>query len=85
MDQFFQLPVAYKQQQLHFQTNLVRYGYSYRFNVDINGTNVFFEPDEEGGYRAIVESQDKKIDIDLLEEISIALASLHENIKNYAS
>lgn len=78
MDQFFQLPVVYKQQQLHFQTHLIRYGYTYRFNVDVHGTNVYFEPDEEGGYRAIIEDPGIKIEKGLLQEISIALSSLQE-------
>lgn len=78
MDQFFFLPVVYKEGQFHFKTHLVRYGYSYKFNVEINGTTVVYEPDEEGGYRALYENPNGIIDKSLLEEISIALSSLHE-------
>lgn len=78
MAQFFLLPVVYKKEQLHFRSSLVRYGYSYKFNVEINGKIVLFESDEEGGYRDLVENRDFKIDKPLLEEISLALSSLHD-------
>ncbi len=53
MDQFFQLPIFYKGEQLSFTANLIRVGYRYQFQVKINEQKIFFEPDEERNYRAI--------------------------------
>jgi hypothetical protein len=80
MDQFFQLPLFYKGKQLNFKANLIRVGYGYQFQVKINEQNIFFEPDEEGMYRAINYNADfvdnKKIDIELLKMIAEALEIL---------
>ena len=37
-----------------FHINFRKYGWSYRFTTDVNGTEVIFEPDEERNLRAIV-------------------------------
>jgi hypothetical protein len=53
MDQFFQLPIFYNGEQLSFTANLIRVGYGYQFQLKVNEQKIFFEPDEEGNYRAI--------------------------------
>lgn len=67
----FTLSVNYKGQEHHFNARLILQGYSHKFLVLINETEVFFEPDEEGCYRAVTmphqdEKQLAKIDTALL-------------------
>ena len=52
MDEQFELPVEYKGEQLLFKASLIVTGYTHKFNVDVNGQMVIFEPDEERNYRA---------------------------------
>ena len=49
----FILSVHYKNTELHFTAQLKLQGYSHTFRVLVNGTEVYFEPDEEGQYRAV--------------------------------
>ncbi len=80
MDQFFELTVFYKGEQLHFTTNLIRLGYGHQFQVKVNNQKIFFEPDEENNYRAINYDSKKvnykKIDLELLQLIAEALKSI---------
>ena len=39
-----------------FRASFGKYGYSYRFIIDINGEQIVFEPDEERNLRAITTS-----------------------------
>jgi hypothetical protein len=39
---------------LIFNAKFIQFGYSYKFEVDVNGIIVFFEPDEERNFRAII-------------------------------
>jgi hypothetical protein len=74
MDELFELPVFYKVKELLFPTRLHQLGYTHRFVVDVYGQEVFFEPDEERNYRALVDSEqlegNKKIDVELLKTIA---------------
>ncbi|HSC38833.1 MAG TPA: hypothetical protein VLD19_13215 [Chitinophagaceae bacterium] len=70
----FILTVSLRGEERNFDTQWAPYGYTHRFTVDIEGVSVFFEPDEEGHYRAIIapgqdESQIKTIDKAWLEAI----------------
>jgi hypothetical protein len=58
MDEDFELPVNYSGKHLHFPAKLIRFGYSYRIEVDVNGVLVSFEKDEERNWRALVENHD---------------------------
>jgi hypothetical protein len=49
----FILSVDYKGKEVNFTAQLVLQGYSHKFKVLINETDVYFEPDEEGFYRAV--------------------------------
>jgi hypothetical protein len=70
----FELPVFYNNQQSNFPARLLTYGYSYKIEVDINGTKVLFEPDEERNWRALIAYEEieknKNIDKGLLEAIA---------------
>jgi hypothetical protein len=73
MDESFEIPVHFQGKDLLFPGRLVQYGYLHRIIIDINGTEIYFEPDEERNYRAFIshpdESGKNKIDPDLVRAI----------------
>jgi hypothetical protein len=69
----FNLPVEFNGEEHEYPTQILRYGYTHKIEVDINNTIVTFEPDEEGSYRALA---DKEISPLLLQEISMTLTAL---------
>ncbi len=78
MDDAFELPVNYNGQELLFPSRMIRFGYTYKIEVDVNGTTVSFERDEERNFRAIVspEKMDSNINVDLLNAIAESLENL---------
>ena len=54
MDEPFFLTVQYKGAERAYEATFQVLGYTHRFNVDIDGTMVIYERDEEGAYRAII-------------------------------
>ncbi|MEI9910989.1 MAG: hypothetical protein WDO71_15745 [Bacteroidota bacterium] len=77
MEEGFELPVILNNTEHSFPAQLLNYGYSYKLEVDIHGTKVIFEPDEERNWRALITNEDlvadKKISIDLLKAIASAI------------
>jgi hypothetical protein len=82
MDEEFDIPVTYNNQQLNFPARLLAYGYSYKIEVDLKGTKVLFEPDEERNWRALVAYEEvqanKNMDRELLKAVA---ASIEEILK----
>ena len=78
MEEAFAFPVQYKGEEILFPASLQQYGYSHRFEVDVYGTPVYFEPDEERSYRAIIdpEKMEKSIPVDLLQAIAEAITTV---------
>jgi hypothetical protein len=80
MDEPFELPVSYKGKELLFTSQLLMLGYTHKFQVNVNGQEVLFEPDEERTYRAIVEPETqqsaKHMDIELLQAIADAIEAV---------
>ena len=77
----FILFVQHNNQELEFTAELLLQGYSYKFKVMIGQVEVFFEPDEEGSYRAVKmpgqDSRDlEKIDRGLLSAIQQKIESI---------
>ena len=77
----FILTVNYKGQEMPLTAQLVLQGYSHRFKILVAGTDLYFEPDEEGFYRAIKmpgqpEGALHAIDRGLLEVIQQKLAGI---------
>lgn len=74
MTEPFELPVTYKGEALLFPAQLKQLGYTHRFMVDVYGQEVFFEPDEEHNYRAMIDpeqlAQDRKMNTELLQAIA---------------
>ena len=70
MEENFEIPVTYKGEDLLFKASVKAFGYIPRIEVDINGSLIIFEQDEEGKYRALVSAEDllnkKHIDVELL-------------------
>jgi hypothetical protein len=79
MNEDFVIPVDYKGEELEFRAQLLNYGYSYKIQVDINGLEVLFEPDEERNFRVILDPEkldgQNKIDTELLKVIAGVLES----------
>jgi len=74
MDDIFQIPVSYKKEELLFPARLIMMGYVHKFLVEVDGQEFFFEQDDSGEYRALVDpgnlEQAKKTDIELLKAIA---------------
>ena len=80
MDEPFILEVDHNGRQLQFETRLLRLGYIYKFSVVVDETEIMFERDEEGGFRAIVpdgvdEKNRRSIDPALLKSIADTIQS----------
>lgn len=54
MEEPFTLRVAYNGQEQDYEAQLQLWGYSYQIRVTVEGTEVLYERDEEGAFRAIV-------------------------------
>ena len=70
MEENFEIPVIYNGEDLLFKASIKAFGYIPRIEVDINGSLIIFEQDEEGKYRALASTEDllnkKHIDVELL-------------------
>ena len=55
MDESFDIPATYNNQELLFTAKLLHLCYIYKFLVNVGGAEVFFEKDEEGSFRASVD------------------------------
>lgn len=73
MDEPFEIPVLYKGQELLFTAKLLTIGYLHKFQVDVDGQEVFFEPDDGGEYRAMMNpanlEEGQVVAVDLLKAI----------------
>lgn len=75
MDEPFTLIVDYRGKTHHLEACLQLFGYSHKFKVVVEETGVFFEPDEEGNYRAVLpaatdEKTRRRMDPGLLQAIA---------------
>jgi hypothetical protein len=78
MDEPFFIPCRYKGVDREFTATFQAFGYTFRFHVDVDGTDVIFERDEEGNFRAIIPPDTLKQPPDriLLQEISAAIEQI---------
>lgn len=80
MDESFMIPVTYMGKELEYEGRLRLLGYLHKIEIDVEGTAVIFEPDEERNYRAIVSHEQldksKGLSAGLLEAIAKQLNSL---------
>lgn len=61
MEQCFELTVQYHGNDKHLPAKLVTMGYTYKIFIDVDGTEVVFEPDEERRFRAIIDSAHQRV------------------------
>ena len=47
MQEHFDIPVTYKGEEMMLKTSILVTGYAHKFNVEIDGKNYIFEPDEQ--------------------------------------
>lgn len=73
MNEPFNLSVNYQGTEQEFKARFERWGYTHRIAVLIDETTVTFEPDEEGGYRALAA---QPVPADLLRTVAEKLAAL---------
>ena len=80
MNEPFNLSVIYKGEEQEFKARFERWGPAFRFAVLIGENTVTFEPDEEGGYRALTGPEQTastaKINVHLLQAIAEKLTKL---------
>gem|GEM_PF-707230 len=82
MNETFELPVFYNGEEILLSAQLHQYGYAYKIEVEVNGTPVFFERDDERKWRALVEpstlESHQHISIEMLQAIADSLQQAFE-------
>ncbi len=77
MDDFFEIPVWYNEKEMLLTARLLIFGYVHKFEVDVFGQLFFFERDDCGDYRAIIDpgnmEETKKINVGLLKAIATSI------------
>ena len=80
MDEGFDIPVTHKGKELLFPARLVSFGWTHKIEVEVAGTVVFFERDEEREWRALLSAEDaeagKKVDAELMKAIVDSLEEI---------
>jgi hypothetical protein len=70
----FELPVTWRKEEMLFKARLLKLGYGFKMEVEIDGRPVLFEPDEEGNWRAMTDpstcEKEKGPDPSLLQAMS---------------
>ncbi|AXY75608.1 hypothetical protein D3H65_17210 [Paraflavitalea soli] len=71
------ITVPYKGEEKNIEVQWQPMGYTHRFKASINEVEVFFEPDEERNYRAVIPPEQAgvahKIDPALLQAVAMVL------------
>jgi hypothetical protein len=78
MEDSFIIPVQYNGTLREFEASLQVFTYTHRFQVSVEGTDVRFERDEEGHYRAVIypENPGKIPEAGLLQSIALAIEQI---------
>jgi hypothetical protein len=80
MNEPFVIPVVYQGTEHEFKARFERWGYTHRIAVLIDEITFTFEPDEEGGYRALTgpgaPASSNVADVELLRLVAEKLAKL---------
>jgi hypothetical protein len=80
MNESFDLPVVFKNKEMLLPAQLHQYGYSFKIEVEVNGTAVFFERDEERNWRAMVQPSDMEMNSSLSKELLQAILTSIERV-----
>lgn len=82
MDNSFELPVTFNGKDYLFKGTLKAYGYSYKITMDVFDCCIHFEPDEEGCYRALTDTETIKQHTAITPGLLQAIAeTLHEALQ----
>ena len=80
MNETFDIPIIYNGGELVLAAKLLILGYTHKIQVTVNGNEIFFEPDEERNYRAVLAfdclEQGSETDKNLLKAIADAIESI---------
>ena len=80
MHEPFIIPVSYQGSEHEFKARFERWGYTHRIAVLIDEVTFIFEPDEEGGYRALINPGQpmaaSPVNVHLLQTVAEKLAKL---------
>lgn len=80
MTETFTIPVNFQGEELELKARFERWGYTHRIAVLIGEITYNFEPDEEGGYRAMLNLESPNASgvpaIELLRAVAETLAGL---------
>jgi hypothetical protein len=79
MEEGFELPVKFGERELTFPAQLLKMGYIYKIEVQVQGIQVIFERDEERNWRALTQSDQantKLPESGLLQAIATSLEAL---------
>jgi hypothetical protein len=72
----YEIPVHYRGEEVLVPAQLIVSGYTHKFRVELGGHEVFFEPDEERNYRAMLDPDHRdsaKIDVAFLQAIAAGI------------
>ena len=80
MHEPFEIPVVFRERELLFPARLLIQGYVQKFEVTVDGQQFYFEADNNGEYRALMDPSDqqepKKLDVELLKAIADSIQSI---------
>jgi hypothetical protein len=76
MEHFFELAVTIGGEEKTFSGRLVTFGYSYKFYIRVEGTELIFERDDERQYRVLSEQPDTVASAELLQAIINSLEKI---------
>ncbi|TMI63645.1 MAG: hypothetical protein E6H07_12795 [Bacteroidetes bacterium] len=80
MENDFLLPVTFQGKEREFPVRFLNYGYSSKLEVEIDGTKILFEPDEERNWRALISYEDLVANKNISRELLEAVAGVIEEI-----
>ena len=74
------MPVTCNGKEFEFPASLVKYGYTFTLELDIEGTKIIYERDEERNWRAVMPygeiAVSKRINADVLKAVSEAIEAI---------
>lgn len=78
MEHHFELPVIHEGEELKFNGRLVTFGYSYNYNIVVDGKELVFEKDDEGRCRIIDNTGSSDKNLQAASLLQAIIASLEE-------
>ena len=75
MEEPFILTVTYKAEEKDFKGWLLLQGFTHKIKVLIGETEVYFEPDDDGGYRAVMMPWQNQKELEKIDKLLLSLLS----------